>query len=140
MSKFTWCIDSENYLSNSSKYADKMSVRRFIDKICGGLDEYSEKYTLEDVKAGRIKHCHACAELRKKDSGSAKRLYGHMQEINAKLGNKPIPAQISEQDIYQFKIKGVDGKQEYRCFGYFLPGGSMFNLIYLDPDHEIYKE
>jgi len=63
-----------------------------------------------------------------------------MQEINTRLGNKPVPAQISENDIYQFKIKEFEGKNGYRCFGYFLPFDNLFNLIYLDPDHEVYKE
>jgi len=138
MSKFTWRIDSENYLSNNSKYADKMSVRHFIDKVCRGLDDYSAKYSLEQLRNREIPHCHPCPNLRTKGSKEAKRLYEHLKGINERFSDKSM--QIEDCDIYQFKIKGFEGKQEYRCFGYFLPGDSLFNLIYLDPDHEIYKE
>jgi len=139
MNKLKWRIDSENYLSNNSKQADKMMVKHFIETVCRCLDEYCEKYTLEDAKIGKIKYCHSCSGLRNKNSPAAKKLYKHLQEINTRLGNKPIPSQISENDIYQFKIKEFEGKSGYRCFGYFLPS-DIFNLIYLDPDHEVYKE
>ena len=140
MAQLKWRIDSENYLSNNSKQADKMMVKHFIEMVCRCLDEYCEKYTIEDVKTGKIKYCHSCSGLRSKNSHAAKKLYNHMQEINTKLGNKSVPAQISENDIYQFKIKEFESKNEYRCFGYFLPYDNLFNLIYLDPDHEVYKE
>jgi len=48
--------------------------------------------------------------------------------------------QIEDHDIYQFKIKGIEDKQEYRCFGYILPNDNVFNLVFLDPEHEVYRE
>jgi hypothetical protein len=142
MSKFTWRIDSENYLSNNSKYADKMNVKHFIDKVCCSMDDYSKKYSLEQLRNNKIPHCHSCQNLRAREGGDAKRLYKHLKEINEKFSDKSI--QIDDCDIYQFKVKGIVEKQEYRCFGYImscdLQNENIFNLVYLDPDHEVYKE
>lgn len=138
MTQFTWHIDSENYLSNNSKYADKMTTRHFIDQICKNLDNYSKKYSLEQLKNKEIPHCHSCPNLRTKSSNAAKRLYEHLKGINENLSGKFM--QIEDQDIYQFKMKNIVDKQEYRCFGYILPNDNVFNLIFLDPDHEVYKE
>jgi uncharacterized membrane protein YgaE (UPF0421/DUF939 family) len=138
MIKFAWHIDSENYLNNKSQHADKMPTKHFIDKICHCLNDYSKKYSLEQLRQGMIPHCHSCHDLRTKSSKEAKRLYEHLKQINESLADKQI--QIDACDIYQLKIKGIAEKQEYRCFGYILPDDNVFHLIYLDPDHEIYKE
>ena len=135
MAEFTWRIDSENYLSNKDKYADKMLVKDFIGKVCKSLDGY-KKYTLEQLKD--TPHCHPCTKLREKSSGTAQRLYKHLKGINEKLEVKAI--QIEDSGIFQLRIKGVENKDEYRCFGYFLPNDNVFNLVFLDPNHEVYKE
>jgi hypothetical protein len=115
-----------------------MDTKHFIEKVCLCLDSYSKKYTYEQLKHREIPHCHSCPNLRTKSSDSAKRLYAHLKKINESMVDKTM--QIEGNDIYQFKIKGISEKQEYRCFGYFLPGGKVFHLIYLDPEHEVYKE
>jgi hypothetical protein len=135
MDKFAWRVDSQNYLSNKDKYADKMLVKDFIGKVCKSLDDYG-KYTIEQLKS--VEHCHPCTKLREKSGNAAKRLYSHLKGINEKLAEKSM--QIEDSGIFQLKIKGVENKDEYRCFGYFLPNSNVFNLVFLDPDHEVYKE
>ncbi|MDR2555951.1 MAG: hypothetical protein LBC64_11080 [Fibromonadaceae bacterium] len=137
MTSFVWHIDSENYLNNNSPHADKMSTKHFIDKICRCLDNYSKKYSLEQLKNGVIPHSHSCSNLRTKSGRAAKQLYGHLKRINENLANEQT--QIDANDIYQLKIKGIVEKQEYRCFGYILPDDDVFHLVYLDPDHEVYE-
>ena len=137
MTEFNWCIDNENYLSNKDKYADKLSTKDFIKYVVGSLNEYKVKYTLEQLKSGTLKRCHPCMDLNKKKSDAAKRLLKHFEKINEALGKKECVALEFEQ-IFQLPIKGIADKTEYRCFGYILR--DIFYLVYLDPNHEVYKQ
>ena len=137
MTKFYWCIDSENYLSNKDKYADKLPTKDFIRYVAKSLNEYKDKYTLEQIKAKQLPHCHFCPDLERKKSAEARRLRKHLEEINKSLGERMCIALEIEQ-IFQFPIKNVPNKPEYRCFGYFLD--NVFYLVYLDPNHDVYKE
>lgn len=136
MTKFNWCIDSENYLSNSDKYADKMQTKDFIRYVVKSFNEY-KKYTWEQLKSGSLRRCHHCSDLNQKKSTTAKRLLKHFEKINENLGSHKYVALEIEQ-IFQFPIKGVPNKPEFRCFGYILD--NIFHLVYLDPNHEVYKE
>lgn len=137
MTKFDWRIDSKNYLSNRNRHADKLSTKDFVRYVVGSLDEYKKQYTWEQLKAKALNRCHACVDLNRKKSNAAKRLLKHFEKINEELGKQECVALEFDQ-IFQFPVKGVPNKPEFRCFGYVLD--NIFYLVYLDPDHEVYKE
>jgi hypothetical protein len=132
---FKWRIDSENYLLNKHAKADKLATKDFITIISKSLNDY-EKYELPQLMNNQVSHCHVCANLPSLGSDAAKRLCQHLKEINKKLGAQS--AQIDGSCVLQLHIKGFNDKRYYRCFGYVLSG--IYNLIYLDPEHEVYPE
>ena len=137
MTIFNWTIESENYLANSDKQADKMTARYFINYIAHSLNDYKDKYSWEQLRNKSLPHCHSCTDLHRKKSKEAKALNTHLKKINQNLGEtKQIALEIDQ--IFQFPIKGFPNKPEYRCFGYILD--NVFYLVYLDPDHLVYKE
>lgn len=132
--KFNWRIDWENYLSNKHPKADSLHLKDFIKNLCKGLDEY-KKYSLEDLKSGKVPHCHSCLDLDKKNSQEAKKLLHHLESINNKFSKEA--KQIELHDVLQLNIKCFKGLP-YRCFGYL--DNDIYNIVYFDPKHEVYKE
>jgi hypothetical protein len=138
MTQFRWHIDGNNYLSaGSGQYGDNMPARQFITVICKKLDWYSINYSLEELKSGSIRHCHAHdkSKVPENPSEEYKSLFRQLVKINTRLGQNETPTQLDETDIMQLCLDDV--KKGYRCFGYVM--NDVFHLIYLDPYHKVYE-
>ena len=131
---FKWCIDSDNYLHG--KQGDKLLVKDFVKHVAGTLNSYCG-HSVKEVF--RMPHNHRCPDLDCNKSPEAKKLCKRFEEINAKLGESRA-VMLHASDRVQLGIKGVSGKDGFRCFGYIIEDENLFHLIYLDPKHEIYKE
>lgn len=131
MTKFDWAFDAENYLSNKNPHGCKIKISAFVKNIGQQLDAYKK----EDWDTVRKKpHHHSCNDLGRKKSKEAKRLNKHLETINLEAGEK----ESTQIEPFQIAIKGYPSKREYRIFGYVKH--HRFHLVYLDPDHTVYKE
>jgi hypothetical protein len=128
---FDWTIDCQNYLYKKCKHSCKQPLSSFIKNIGLQLDEYKE-LTWDQVR--KKDNHHTCPDLNRKKSESAKRLWKHLERINTKIGEN----ENNSIEPFQIAIKRYENKKAYRVFGYIK--SYRFYLIYLDPDHEIYKE
>ena len=131
MAQFNWIFDTPNYLPNKNKHGCQMRLGLFVRTIAEQLDEYCQ----HDWGIIRSKkNHHSCHDLSRKKSSTAKKLDKHLQRINFKAGE----TESVQIEPFQIAIKGFKDKREYRIFGYVKY--NKFHLVYLDPDHEVYKE
>lgn len=137
MTQFVWRIDSKNYLSSKGAQGDDLPTKTFITQVCKRLDDCSSSHTLEELKSGKIPHCHShiVSTSNKDKTEDYLRLVKKLKDINTTLGSGPNPTQLSEEDILQISLDNISDR--FRCFGYVL--NNVFYLIYLDPYHKVYK-
>ena len=131
MTKFDWIFDTQNYLANNNQRACKLKLKEFVRNIGHQLDSY-KGLSWDDVR--EKPHHHACDHLSRKKSGAAKKLAKHLEGISLQAGEK----EQTQIEPFQIAIKNFANKREYRVFGY--NKYHRFHLIYLDPDHEVYKD
>ncbi|MHA1539080.1 MAG: hypothetical protein ACTSXQ_01220 [Alphaproteobacteria bacterium] len=128
---FNWAIDSSEYLSNKNKHADKLNVKEFIKKISHDLNVLKGE-SWKNIRS--IPHNHSCKDIGKKRSNSAKKLHAHLKKINEDKGE----TEGNQVEPFQIGIKSFRDKKEFRVYGYI--EDDVFHLIYLDPDHDVYKQ
>ncbi len=124
---FNWSIDSENYLHN--KKTKKITIKDFIKKIIKYLDTLKKE---EWKNVRNMSNNHSCYNLGKQQSEKAKTLNRHLEKINTSKG-----INLAEE-IEPFQIRIPFKNKAFRVFGYI--ENDIYNLVYLDPDHEIYPD